>query len=87
VGSEELEIVSVAGGGPATLPEPEPPHALRRAVVLTKIMTRKGFRIEGTGRDRRVIGFMGLEIPILAQGISRGIFLYQFTVSSPTPDG
>ncbi len=29
-----------------------------------------------------VIGFMGLEIPILAHRISRGIFLYQFTVSS-----
>lgn len=30
----------------------------------------------GKGREHRVIGFMGLEIPISEHGISRGIFLY-----------
>ena len=75
--------MSAAGGGPAALPEPEPPQALRRAVAVTRIMTRNGFRIGGMERECRVIGFMGLEIPILTHGISRGIFLYQFTVISP----
>lgn len=46
MGSEDVEIVSAAGGGPAALPEPEPPQALRRAVAVTKIMTRNSFAQE-----------------------------------------
>jgi hypothetical protein len=75
VGSEEVEIVSAAGGGSAAEPEP-PPQALKRPRAINKIMARNEFRMGGKGRERRVIGFMGLEIPISEHGISRGIFLY-----------
>jgi hypothetical protein len=79
--------VSAAGGGSPGLPEPEPPpQALRRAIVITTIMVRKGLRIEGKRREFRVIGFMGLEIPIFARGISRGMFsgfIYRLANSLP----
>jgi hypothetical protein len=70
--------VSAAGGGSAALPErePLPPQALRRPRVVDTMMARNEFRMGGKGREHRVIGFMGLEIPISEQGISRGIFLY-----------
>jgi hypothetical protein len=75
VGSEEVEIVSAPGGESAALPEPEPPpQALRRAIAITTIMVRKGLRIKGKRREFRVIGFMGLELPIFARGISREMF-------------
>jgi hypothetical protein len=69
--------VSDAGGGSPGLPEPEPPpQALRRPIAIIRIMARNEFRMENKGRECRVIGFMGLESPISAHGISRGIFLY-----------
>jgi hypothetical protein len=70
--------VSAAGGGSAALTEPDlpPPQALRRPVVIIRTMARNEFRMESNGRECRVIGFMGLEIPISIHSISRGIFLY-----------
>jgi hypothetical protein len=77
VGSEEVEIVSAAGEGPPALPELEPPpQALKRPVVIIRTMARKEFRIGFKGRERRVIGFMGLEVAILSTWYSRGINLY-----------
>ncbi|HXP70417.1 MAG TPA: hypothetical protein VOA88_14125, partial [Candidatus Dormibacteraeota bacterium] len=66
-----------AGGGSAALPEPEPPpQALRRPIAVIRTMARNEFRMGSNGRECRVIGFMGLEIPISIHSISRGIFLY-----------
>ena len=69
--------MSDAGGGSPPLPEPEPPpQALRRPIAVIRIMARNEFRMGSKRRGSRCIGFMGLDIPILLQGISRGIFLY-----------
>ena len=67
--------MSAAGGGSEVLPEPEPPQAFRRPRVVNRIMAANEFRIVSRRRGCRCIGFMGLEIPILAYGISRGILL------------
>jgi hypothetical protein len=80
VGSEEVEIVSAAGGGSPALPELEPPQALKRpSRAASTITARDEVRMGCKGRERRFIGFMGLEIPISVHGITRGIFLYYFT--------
>jgi hypothetical protein len=67
--------VSAAGGGSEVLPEPEPPQAFNRPRVVSRIIARNEFRIVSRRRGCRCIGFMGLEIPILAYSISRGILL------------
>ena len=68
--------MSAAGGGSEVLPEPEPPpQAFKRPRVVSRIIARNEFRIVSRRRGCRCIGFMGLEIPILAYSISRGILL------------
>jgi hypothetical protein len=71
VGSEEVEIVSAAGEGFTALPEPDPPQALRSPRADNRIMAKNEFRIGRRRRACRVIGFMGLDIPILVRAISR----------------
>ena len=71
--------MSAAGGGSPALSEPEPPQELRRPRAASTIMARDEIRMGCKGRERRFIGFMGLEVPISVHGITRGIFFYYFT--------